>query len=378
MQLSFDHRFLLRFGGYTVVAMAWVAYIIGKLVSDEDPPPALLVLTNLCFVTFCAAFWLTSEEALARTRRNAALLGVQSALILLAVWQKAGYPIYLLCLVVVWQITLAYGWAIAAAFCAVKSLLLLLAFAAGLPWAEAARITAFALGFQVFAIGMAQAARAEAEGRARLAKANEELRAMQARLADSILQAERGRIARDLHDTVGHGLAALSLQLEVASHVTAGQGHYHVLQAKSVAASLLEDIRKAIGLVRAEQIVDLGAALQKLTQMVGKTMVAVSVEPDVRQDDPALNMVIFRIVQEAITNTLRHAEAEELRVSVANDDGMVVVEARDNGRGRADFKLGYGLTGMRERVQSWGGNVFLWSQPGAGFRVRAILPYALS
>jgi signal transduction histidine kinase len=141
---------------------------------------------------------------------------------------------------------------------------------------------------------------------------------------------------------------------------------------------LLEDIRKAIGLVRAEQIVDLGAALQKLTQMVGKTMVAVSVEPDVRQDDPALNMVIFRIVQEAITNTLRHAEAEELRVSVANDDGMVVVEARDNGRGRADFKLGYGLTGMRERVQSWGGNVFLWSQPGAGFRVRAILPYALS
>jgi signal transduction histidine kinase len=100
--------------------------------------------------------------------------------------------------------------------------------------------------------------------------------------------------------------------------------------------------------------------------------------PEVRQDDPALNMVIFRIVQESITNTLRHAHADRMQVLVSCENGLVIVEATDNGRGQVDMRPGHGLSGMRERAANWGGSVFLWTQPNAGFRVRAILPYALA
>jgi signal transduction histidine kinase len=376
MQSHLDHRFLLRLMGFGVVGAAWAVYAIGKIGSGEALSLQRVLILHLSIAAFCGAFWLTSADATVRSWRNAALLFIQSSLLLLAVGTSAGYSMYLLCIIVVWQVALAYRWKVALAASLLNSFLLMLAFAVSIPWFEAGRMAAFSVGLQLFAIGVAHVAGKEAEAAQRLAQNNEELRAMQARLADSVMQAERGRIARDLHDAVGHGLAALSLQLEVASHLVDEPALQHVQQAKALTSSLLDDIRKVIGMVREEQIVDLGAALDKLGQRVGDTQIAIKLAPEVRQDDPALNMVIFRIVQESITNTLRHANADQMQVSVSEENGMVIVEATDNGRGKAELRPGHGLSGMRERAANWGGNVFLWTQPDAGFRVRAILPYA--
>jgi signal transduction histidine kinase len=378
MKNHLDHRFLLRLMGFGVVGAAWAVYIIGKIASAETLSLQRVLILHLSVAAFCGAFWLTSANPSARSPRNALLLALQSGLVLLAVGFKAGYSMYLLCIIVVWQAALAYGWRVALWACCVNSTLLVLAFSASLPWAEAFRLGAFAVGFQLFAVVVAHIARSEAESARRLAQSNEELRAMQARLSDSVMQAERGRIARDLHDAVGHGLAALSLQLEVASHLAEEPALQHIQQSKSLTASLLDDIRSVIGMVREEHIVDLGAALAKLAQRVGDTEITITLAPEVRQDDPALNMVIFRIVQESITNTLRHAHADRMQVLVSCENGLVIVEATDNGRGQADMRPGHGLSGMRERAANWGGSVFLWTQPNAGFRVRAILPYALA
>jgi signal transduction histidine kinase len=374
MPLSSHHRRQLRAGGYSVLAAAWLCNTIGS-VTYPDAPFHVDVLANVAFLGFGLAFWFTSDADNGSKHINGALLALQSLLILLSVSLEASYSTCLLGIVVLWQVTLAYGWGTAAAWCAVQTAVLLLSYTTHLALPEALRLAAVALGFQAFSIGMALVARAEAHGRVRMAKANEELHALQSRLAASSLLAERGRIARDLHDAVGHGLAALSLQLEVASHVASGQGLQHVLQAKSITESLLEDIREVIGIMRTEQIAHLGTALDKLAGKVDGTGIAITLAPDVRQDDAALNLVVFRIVQEAITNTLRHARARKMQISINNDDGMVVVEAKDDGCGRADMKPGHGLCGMRERVEACGGNVFFWTAPDAGFRVRAILPY---
>jgi signal transduction histidine kinase len=373
MLLTSDHRFLLRAGGYILWATAWFCYTIGWTQHPVLPGTAVIA-GNLSFAAFGIAFWFASDSVRAHTRATALLLATETLIILLPMSLQASYSLCLLVIVVIWQVTLAYGWRVTAVWCAVQSLGLLVSYATYLDWAEALRLVAVAIGFQAFSMGTALVARAEAEGRQRLAQVNEELRAMQSRLSESTLQAERGRIARDLHDAVGHGLAALSLQLEVAGHVADGKGLHHVQQAKAITESLLNDIRQVIGLMRTEQIVDLQAALGKLAGMVGSTEIAITLAPDVRQGDPALNLVIFRIVQEAITNTLRHARAEKLQVSIANDAGMIVIEAKDDGRGGEEVKPGHGLSGIRERVEACGGNVFFWTQPESGFRVRAILP----
>src|SRR5690606_14700338 len=105
-------------------------------------------------------------------------------------------------------------------------------------------------------------ARQQAEAREDQRRLNAELRATRALLAESSRLGERMRISRELHDLVGHHLTALSLNLEVASHLVSGQAHEHVRQAQSVARLLLSDVREVVSQLREHDSIDLTAALE--------------------------------------------------------------------------------------------------------------------
>lgn len=226
--------------------------------------------------------------------------------------------------------------------------------------------------FQAFAGLLVLTARREAESRAALAAAHAELRATSTLLAASSRDTERLRISRDLHDVVGHGLTALALELEVASHLVTGNGAEHVSAARGIAKDLLRDVRATVGDLRTE-VHGLEAALRDVVRAAPGLDVSVQVTERVPVDG-ADAVVVVRCVQELVTNALRHAGARTLDVRVVADAGGVTLEARDDGRGVHRLELGNGLTGMVERVEDRGGVITFDPGAGRGFGVTARIP----
>lgn len=233
-------------------------------------------------------------------------------------------------------------------------------------------IGALAYGsLQAFAVLMVYSSRREAEARARLADAHAELRATTALLAESSRSAERLRIARDLHDLVGHQLTALTLQLEVAAHRATPPASEHVDRARGLAKELLTDVRAAVGDLRAPTP-PLRGALEALTADLPRPRVHVQVA-DAVEIDAERTTALVRCVQEITTNAARHADADNLWIDIAaGADGEVVLRAHDDGRGAESLQVGNGLTGLRERVEQLGGVVSF--DPARGFRVVAEVP----
>lgn len=229
-------------------------------------------------------------------------------------------------------------------------------------------------GFQAFALLSTNAALSEAKAKAELAQVNAELRATQALLAESSRMAERLRIARDLHDLIGHHLTALSLNLEVARNVSEGRVHEHVEKARTLARLLLSDVRDVVSSMRDDQTLDIGRALETLTEDIPSPSVHLSVPPGLQLDDPARAQVLIRCIQEVITNAVRHADAENLWITVFQSGEGLTISAQDDGRGTATVKVGNGLKGMLERLETFGGTLNLASSPGQGFQLTAQLP----
>jgi signal transduction histidine kinase len=88
----------------------------------------------------------------------------------------------------------------------------------------------------------------------------------------------------------------------------------------------------------------------------------------------ALAHTIFRCVQEALTNAVRHAGAENVFLSIETKDDTVAVTVRDDGRGAVELRVGHGLSGLRERIEGMGGKIEVEAQPGVGLTLRALLP----
>ncbi|MPV36370.1 sensor histidine kinase [Georgenia subflava] len=228
------------------------------------------------------------------------------------------------------------------------------------------------LAFQVFAALVVVGTRREAEARAALAVAHADLRAATALLATSSRNDERVRIARDLHDVVGHQLTALALELEVAAHRATGDGAEHVARARGIAKDLLADVRATVGELR-----DAPAGLEPTLRGIVEHVPGLAVELEVderRPLDDAATIAVVRCVQEIVTNTVRHAGAAHLQVAVVSDDDGLRLRAHDDGVGVRAVEPGNGLTGMAERFEELGGELSLDSVPGRGFTVRARVP----
>ncbi len=249
------------------------------------------------------------------------------------------------------------------------ALVLVLDSIADIPSGDAMLIGGLFLAVSLFAFMSGVVALRQNEARDELRKVNSELRATQALLADNTRIAERVRIARELHDVVGHHLTALTLNLEVATHLVEGKALEHVRQAHSLAKLLLADVREVVSEMRRDDKVDLAAALRTLAGGVPEPRIHLDLPLAEAPTDPGRAQVLLRCAQEMITNSVRHARADNLWIGLAHDAAGITLTARDDGQGVREVELGNGLTGMRERLQHLGGRLDVESAPGAGFRL---------
>ncbi|WP_313273708.1 sensor histidine kinase [Stenotrophomonas sp.] len=231
-------------------------------------------------------------------------------------------------------------------------------------------------GFSLFIFVTSLVARQQTQAREEQRRLNAELRATRLLLAESARINERTRISRELHDLLGHHLTALSLNLEVAGHITEGQAQEHVRQAHTLAKLLLTDVREAVSQLRESGAIDLAAALRPLAERVPSLQIHLDIADPLNVEDPERAHVMLRCTQEIITNAVRHAGARNLWIKVVKDDGEIVIDAHDDGiGGDVDAIMpGNGLRGMRERLLQLGGRLDVLARRGEGFRLRASLP----
>jgi signal transduction histidine kinase len=302
-----------------------------------------------------------------RTSLRWVLLGVQvaavAAMAILVPW--AMMSVFLI--ITAWQVAMETGPGNALGWVAFQTLAVIGALAQALN-PDMCWILGLSLALQLFFAYTAQTARA-------LALTNRELRAAQAIIANTVRDAERLRISRELHDAWGHELTALGLQLEIASNVTEpGRANDHVIQAKGLARALLSKVRDVVATLREGERYDLKDALEALAQSVPRPAIHLDISPSVRVS-PAQAHALIRCAQEAVTNAVRHAQASNLWLQVSSDGEGVRLVARNDGNARpAASSPGSGLLGMRERVESLGGKLAVRKGADFGFTVDAWLP----
>jgi signal transduction histidine kinase len=198
---------------------------------------------------------------------------------------------------------------------------------------------------------------------------------------------ERLRIAQELHDVVAHSLGVIAVQAGVGMHVIdadPAEAKRSLEAISRTSRSSLAEIRGLLDLVRnAEGTPSYRPApgladLRRLVEEVGDAGLPVElrVDGDLDEVPPGVGLAAYRIVQEALTNALRHAGAHRAEVRLENAEGQLHIEVTDDGRGPNDARAGgHGLVGMQERVAVYGGSVESGPGPGGGFRVAAGLPF---
>ena len=185
--------------------------------------------------------------------------------------------------------------------------------------------------------------------------------------------AERVRIARDLHDLIGHHLTALSLNLEVASHVSEGKALAHVQKAQTLTKLLLSDVRETVGVMREDAVLNLSNALETLTRDIPNLKIHLTLPHDLRLDDPHRAQALLRCVQEVLTNTVKHAGAANLWLDVIRTEGGSSSALETTAR-RGERHRGSWAQRHERALRLLGGDVSLASTPGQGFSLRARLP----
>jgi two-component system sensor histidine kinase UhpB len=195
-----------------------------------------------------------------------------------------------------------------------------------------------------------------------------------------VQEAERARIARELHDEVGQTLTGVMLQVEGLAAVIPDELGEQLDELRETARDGTEEVRSIARRLRPEALEDLGlqSALSALAARV-----ADQAHLDISKHfDPRLSLtqqqelVVYRVAQEALTNVARHAGAEHVELRLDRDDGSAVLCVRDDGRGveSADLTSSNGIRGMRERAMLIGARLAIAPRPEQGTEVRLTIP----
>jgi signal transduction histidine kinase len=197
---------------------------------------------------------------------------------------------------------------------------------------------------------------------------------------------ERARIARDVHDSVAHSVSVMVLQLgALRTTVEPGSRVAEVLQGvERLGRQAVDELRGLVGVLRETPVGPPRAApsLSRLSELIDEVRAAglpvqLEVHGEPGELPRALDVSAYRVLQEALSNVLRHAGRVDTTVSVRHDAGAVTVQVEDDGVGTgapADGVGGHGLVGIRERVAMFGGAVEAGPRPGGGFRLAARFP----
>ncbi|NQD36922.1 sensor histidine kinase [Permianibacter sp. IMCC34836] len=228
--------------------------------------------------------------------------------------------------------------------------------------------------FSLFAMVSSRNAMVAERAREELAQRNAELLATQNLLAASATESERLRIARDLHDSMGHHLTALALQLEILQHQQGDTAKQTQEQARQLVKLLLADVRATVSNLRAEHSLHLNSLLAPLLQSTPRLHIISAIPDELTVSDARTAETLLRATQEIITNTWRHANAQSLELQVSAHAGQLILEASDDGRISENWQPGNGLTGLRERISELGGHCDLQRDQRGNLRVRLELP----
>lgn len=217
----------------------------------------------------------------------------------------------------------------------------------------------------------------------KLAITNEQLRHYALRIEDQATLQERNRIAREIHDGLGHTLAAQTIQLNNALLFWKSENEKaleFLKQAKQLGSEAFLEIRKSVSVLRSHPLqgLSLESAIDKLLQDFQRLR-AIEVSKSILLPVPLsqeMNTTLYRIVQESLTNIHKHADATMVTVGLQQHAGQIHLSIFDNGKGfdPAQNTTGFGMQGMRERVAAAGGQFAIYSESGNGCRISVSLP----
>lgn len=241
----------------------------------------------------------------------------------------------------------------------------------------------FGLGL-FFVLKLISTLLSERQAKEQLATAHEQLRQYALQIEELAAVQERNHIAREIHDSLGHTLTAQNIQLQTAVKLwqpDPSQARPFVEQAQRLSATAMQEVRRSVRALREDtrEQPPLREAIASLIDDFHQgTGIAVSTQVDLQHCVPPSQIkVLYRTVQEALTNISKHAQATQVDIRVNTTSNRVTLVIEDNGRGfdpNPEHCIGFGLQGMRERVAAAGGLLQLKTEPGAGCRIEAELP----
>ncbi|MEM6255497.1 MAG: sensor histidine kinase [Cyanobacteria bacterium P01_D01_bin.156] len=217
----------------------------------------------------------------------------------------------------------------------------------------------------------------------RLKQTNAELKRSAAQVKQLATAEERSRIAREIHDSLGHSLTALNIQLEGAiklSQRDPKKSQKLLSEAKRLGSVALQDVRQSVATLRDTSSAQ-DSFQSRLNTLIDTLKSSTGIMPNINLQilkplPEAMGLALYRLVQEGITNIVKHANATAVELSLIVDDEGTRLLLRDNGDGFDISKTstGFGLQGMRERAQAIGGQLTVNSRPGEGCEIRLVVP----
>ncbi|MEL6354917.1 MAG: sensor histidine kinase [Cyanobacteria bacterium J06627_28] len=235
-----------------------------------------------------------------------------------------------------------------------------------------------------FMLLLVSALMSENQSRKQLSSALTQLRQYSLQIEDQATLQERNRIAREIHDTLGHTLTAQSIQLDsglllLNTAKTEQAGAFFNIS-KSLCAQALQEVRQSVSLLRSDCLLaeSLESAIAALIQELKTTTTIIpTLTINLQQSLPSeLSLVVYRIIQAAVTNIVRHSEATTASLHLTTHSQTLYLIIQDNGKGfdPTQNSTGFGLQGMQERTAAINGQFNLVSEPGAGCLITIQIP----
>jgi len=216
----------------------------------------------------------------------------------------------------------------------------------------------------------------------RLAQANLRLQEYAVLSEEAAITSERKRLARDLHDTIAYTLTNLIMMMEASidmAPVENAKLRRMLTRARDLSKEGLVEARRVIDALRPSQLSKVNG-LPAIFRLIKTFEKATRIRTKLHFGDAPWNfgdeedIIVYRLVQEGMTNAIRHGNAKNITISMSREKGGVRVNIRDDGIGFAELKEGYGITGMRERIEKLGGSLELTSKPMDGTLLSTWLP----
>jgi two-component system, sensor histidine kinase and response regulator len=217
----------------------------------------------------------------------------------------------------------------------------------------------------------------------KLREALEQERSLNLRIEEMAVLEERNRIARDIHDSLGHALVALNIQIETALTLwqdAPDRAYTFLVEAKQLGSEALTAVRQSVSDMRSDPLQGRlleGAIATLIQEFQHTTNVVPECHIDLSQPlSNQVNTVVYRIVQEGLTNICKHANATAVQIQIQTtaDDLLLVLQDDGNGFQVDQNRTGFGLQGMRERTDALGAQLEITSTPGDGCRITARFP----